>query len=100
MFKYLEARLKKLPKTEWEYNFDLEPNDPDFCKQVQPKIEIWERDGEVKVALSSEVGNSCSFEYIGVDYMVDLVPELHAWADQYGWEWQCQYQGTYFLAHK
>jgi len=38
------------------------------------------------------------FEYLGdSDYMVDLVPEIHDWAKQYGWEWQCHYQGTYFL---
>lgn len=92
-FKYLESRLKKLPKTEWG---DLVN---DTYERLAPVVKVWTNDeGEQVVMLSSEQGNMDCFEYLGdSDYMCDLKPELHAWAEQYGWEWQCHYQGTYFL---
>jgi hypothetical protein len=92
-FKYLESRLNKLPKTEWG---DLVN---DTFERLAPIVKVWtNEEGEQVVCLSSEQGNMSCFEYLGdSDYMVDLVPELHSWAKQYGWEWQCHYQGTYFL---
>ena len=92
-FKYLESRLNKLPKTEWG---DLVN---DTFERLAPIVKVWtNEEGEQVVCLSSEQGNMSCFEYLGdSDYMVDLVPEIHDWAKQYGWEWQCHYQGTYFL---
>jgi len=92
-FKFLESRLNKLPKTEWG---DLVN---DTYERHAPVVKVWtNEDGEQVVCLSSEQGNMSCFEYLGdSDYMVDLVPEIHDWAKQYGWEWQCHYQGTYFL---
>ena len=29
--------------------------------------------------------------------MKTVLQELKDWAKQYGWEWQCQYTGTYIL---
>jgi hypothetical protein len=47
--------------------------------------------------LSTENGNLHSFEYVNHDYPIDLKQELYDWAKQYGWEWQCEYTGTYIL---
>jgi hypothetical protein len=47
--------------------------------------------------LSTENGNLHSFEYVNHDYPIDLKQELKDWAKQYGWEWQCEYTGTYIL---
>jgi hypothetical protein len=93
-FNYLESRLKKLPKTEWDDNYESN-------KRHAPKIKVWtNEEGEEKVCLSSEQGNMFCFEYLGdSDYMMDLKPEFHEWAKKYGWEWQPHYQGTYFLYH-
>jgi hypothetical protein len=93
-FKYLESRLNKLPKTEYDWDADY-----DQAERKAPVVKVWTNDeGEQVVCLSSEQGNMACFEYLGdSDYMVDLVPEVHDWAKQYGWEWQCHYQGTYFL---
>ena len=89
--KFLKQRLAKLPKTEW----DLKNGD---LTRVQPKIKIWENEkGNTTVCLSSEQGNMSSFEYLEMDYIVDIKPELQEWAKQYGWVWECQCQGTYFL---
>lgn len=92
-FKYLESRLNKLPKTEC----DLDENDK--LVYSQPIVKVWTNDeGEQVVCLTSEEGNFGSFEYLnGSDYMIDIKSELKDWAEQYGWEWQCHYQGTYFL---
>jgi hypothetical protein len=47
-FNYLESRLKKLPKTEWDDNYESN-------KRHAPKIAIWtNEDGEEKVCLSSD----------------------------------------------
>jgi len=89
--KFLKQRLTKLPKTEWSY-------DNETPEMIQPKIKLWENEeGKTTVCLSSEQGNMSSFEYLGEDYIVDIKPELQNWAKQYGWVWECQYQGTYFL---
>jgi len=86
--KYLKARLAKLPRT--EYNEDL-------TESIAPKITFgFNGDGKTPV-LSTENGNLHSFDYIMSDYPVDLKQELYDWAKQYGWEWQCQYTGTYIL---
>jgi len=94
-FKFLESRLKKLPKTEWG---EITNN---TTERHAPVVKVWtNEDGKQVVCLSSEQGNMSCFEYLGdSDYMVDLVPEIHDWAKQYGWEWQQHYQGTYFLYH-
>ena len=83
--KYLKARLAKLPKT--EYTWDL-------MEAIAPTITFREDNTPV---LSTENGNLHSFDYIMFDYPVDLKKELHDWAKQYGWEWQCEYTGTYIL---
>ena len=90
-FKYLQSRLDKLPRIVWDLD-TMEDNQA-------PSIKIWTDDrGNQTVCLSSEQGNFGCFEYLGdSDYMVDLKPELHEWAKQYGWVWEAQYQGTYFL---
>lgn len=49
------------------------------------------------VTLTSERGNMDAFEYINYDYPVDLKQNLHDLAKQGGYEWQCQYTGTYKL---
>jgi hypothetical protein len=86
--KYLKARLAKLPRT--EYNEDL-------TESIAPKITFgFNGDGKTPV-LSTENGNLHSFDYIMSDYPVDLKQELYDWAKQYGWEWQCEYTGTYIL---
>ena len=86
--KYLKARLAKLPRT--EYNEDL-------TESVAPKITFGSNGDGTTPVLSTESGNLHSFEYINQDRPVDLKQELHDWAKQYGWEWQCQYIGTYIL---
>jgi hypothetical protein len=86
--KYLNARLAKLPRT--EYTSDL-------ANEVAPRITFgYNGDGTIPV-LSTENGNLHSFEYVNHDYPIDLKQELKDWAKQYGWEWQCQYTGTYIL---
>jgi hypothetical protein len=86
--KYLNARLASLPKT--EYTSDL-------ANEVAPRITFgYNGDGTIPV-LSTENGNLHSFEYVNHDCPVDLKKELHDWAKQYGWEWQCGYTGTYIL---
>jgi hypothetical protein len=86
--KYLNARLAKLPKT--EYTSDL-------AESVAPRITFgYNGDGTIPV-LSTESGNLHSFEYVNHDYPIDLKQELKDWAKQYGWEWQCEYTGTYIL---
>ena len=88
-FKHLESRLKKLPKTEWDYETD---------KSSQPVVKVWEDDElGTRIYLSTEQGNTESFEYIDCDYVVDIKPELQEWAKQYGWYWDCEYRGTYVL---
>ena len=86
--KHLNTRLAKLPKTEW---------DSDLVNQVAPKITFGSNGDGTTPVLSTESGNLHSFEYINQDYPVDLKKELHDWAKQYGWEWQCRYIGTYIL---
>ena len=86
--KHLNTRLAKLPRTEW---------DSDLVNQVSPRITFGYRGDETTPVLSTENGNLHSFEYINHDYPVDLKKELHDWAKQYGWEWQCGYTGTYIL---
>ena len=52
---------------------------------------------EQYLVLSSENGNLDAFEYINFDYPVDLIPALHDIAKNAGYEWQCEYLGTYRL---
>jgi hypothetical protein len=86
--KHLNTRLAKLPRT--EYNEDL-------TESVAPSITFGSNGDGTTPVLSTENGNLHSFEYINHDYPVDLKQELKDWAKQYGWEWQCQYTGTYIL---
>ena len=47
--------------------------------------------------LSTESGNLDAFQYIDFDYPVDLIEPLHNLAKKAGYEWQCEYTGTYRL---
>ena len=49
------------------------------------------------VTLTTERGNMDAFDYIMTDYPVDLKQELYDLAKRGGYEWQCEYTGTYKL---
>jgi hypothetical protein len=49
------------------------------------------------ITLTSERGNMDAFDYINHDYPVDLKQELYDLAKRGGYEWQCEYTGTYKL---
>ena len=49
------------------------------------------------ITLTSERGNMDAFDYIMTDYPVDLKQELYDLAKRGGYEWQCEYTGTYKL---
>lgn len=86
--KYLKSRLAKLPKTEYG---------EDYITSVAPIITFGLNGDGTTPVLSTENGNVCSFEYIMTDYPVDLKQELHDWAKQYGWRWECEHPHTYYL---
>jgi hypothetical protein len=50
-----------------------------------------------QLTLSSENGNLNAFEYVNFDYPVALNNELLEFAKKAGYEWQCEYTGTYKL---
>ena len=56
---------------------------------------IYEHEGFL--TLSTEQGNLDAFEYVNFDYPIDLIPTLRILAKNAGYEWQCEYTGTYRL---
>jgi hypothetical protein len=50
-----------------------------------------------ELVLTSEQGNLDAFEYVNFDYPAGLIPALHTVAKKAGYEWQCEYCGTYKL---
>jgi len=59
--------------------------------------DVYINDNDNTITLTTERGNMNAFEYINCDYPVDLIPSLHNLAKQGGYEWQCEYTGTYKL---
>lgn len=50
-----------------------------------------------ELVLTSEHGNARAFHYINFDYPIALIDDLHTLAKNAGYEWQCEYRGTYKL---
>ena len=49
------------------------------------------------LTLTTELGNMDAFDYVNCDYPADLKPSLYDLAKRGGYEWQCEYTGTYKL---
>jgi hypothetical protein len=60
-------------------------------------FDVYINDNDNMITLTSEKGNMDAFTYINFDYPVDLIPSLHDLAKKGGYEWQCEYTGTYKL---
>ena len=60
-------------------------------------FDVYVNEYDNMVTLTSERGNMGAFEYINCDYPVDLTKDLHDLAKRGGYEWQCEYTGTYKL---
>ena len=69
-----------------------------IVKELENKgFNVYINDHDNMVTLTSERGNMDAFEYINHDYPVDLTKDLHDLAKRGGYEWQCEYTGTYKL---
>ena len=60
-------------------------------------FDVYVNQHDNQLTLTSERGNANAFEYINFDYPVALIPALHDLAKKAGYEWQCEYCGTYKL---
>lgn len=87
----LEKMIKTLPSIEYDWFAENEK-----AKYIQPKVEIYNYDGEDVIGLSTEQGNRDSFIYFD-GMVVGIKEELQEWADKYNKYWECRYYGTYVL---